>query len=121
MLLVRHGARGRAVSTGPLVRGSATAQRTAAATFDPAALEAKWQARWAGEGVPEAHAPDRADWPKYYALSMFPYPSGANERAPVAGPGTGDRADRRSRAQATCTWATSACIRLATPSRGSSA
>lgn len=42
--------------------------------YNPAVIEAKWQRVWADQGL------DRADEdpakPKYYALSMFPYPSG---------------------------------------------
>ncbi|ASC70579.1 Leucine--tRNA ligase [Halomicronema hongdechloris C2206] len=42
--------------------------------YNPAAIETKWQRVWADQGL------DRADEdptkPKYYALSMFPYPSG---------------------------------------------
>ena len=37
-------------------------------------LEPKWQERWQDESV--FNAPDLADQPKYYVLSMFPYPSG---------------------------------------------
>ena len=42
--------------------------------YDPAAIEAKWQAAWDEAGVFKArHDPAR---PKYYVLEMFPYPSG---------------------------------------------
>ncbi len=42
--------------------------------YDPAAIEAKWQARWEAEGLYRS----RVDWsrPKHYALTMLPYPSG---------------------------------------------
>ncbi len=42
--------------------------------YNPAAIEAKWQARWA-EARPFA-TPDTPRRPKYYCLEMFPYPSG---------------------------------------------
>ena len=42
-------------------------------TYDPAALEAKWQARWAERGTNEPDL-DRAARP-FYNLMMFPYPS----------------------------------------------
>jgi leucyl-tRNA synthetase len=38
-------------------------------------IEAKWQEYWAREGT--FRASESHDKPKYYALSMFPYPSGA--------------------------------------------
>ena len=42
--------------------------------YEPAVIEAKWQAEWAEAGVFTArHDPKR---PKYYVLEMFPYPSG---------------------------------------------
>ena len=43
--------------------------------FDPASYEGKWQAHW------EEHKTFRSvldrSKPKYYALGMFPYPSGS--------------------------------------------
>ena len=44
--------------------------------YDPAAIEPKWQARWASE--PKMYAAEPADCgkPKYYVLEMLPYPSG---------------------------------------------
>jgi len=42
--------------------------------YDPQAIEAKWQKRWAGERAFESDA-DPAK-PKYYVLEMLPYPSG---------------------------------------------
>ncbi|HVC46521.1 MAG TPA: leucine--tRNA ligase [Terracidiphilus sp.] len=57
--------------------------------YDPAAIEPKWQARWAAEpalyaaDAPHptdedlsAGAPAAGDKPKYYVLEMLPYPSG---------------------------------------------
>jgi leucyl-tRNA synthetase len=48
-------------------------------TYDPAAIEAKWQAAWSGEGAftvpnPDPAAPDAR--PSTYVLEMLPYPSG---------------------------------------------
>ena len=43
--------------------------------YEPKAIEAKWQARWAKEGVFLADA--RPEAPKKYVLEMLPYPSGA--------------------------------------------
>ena len=42
--------------------------------YDPAAIEPRWQAAWEEAGV--FRAGRRPDAPKYYALEMFPYPSG---------------------------------------------
>ncbi|MDD2597420.1 MAG: class I tRNA ligase family protein, partial [Candidatus Cloacimonetes bacterium] len=38
------------------------------------AIESKWQKIWQERKI--ATAPDGGDKPKYYVLSMFPYPSG---------------------------------------------
>ncbi|MEM8638084.1 MAG: leucine--tRNA ligase [Cyanobacteria bacterium P01_G01_bin.54] len=38
------------------------------------AIESKWQHHWADAGL--AQTPEQTDQPKFYALSMFPYPSG---------------------------------------------
>jgi leucyl-tRNA synthetase len=44
--------------------------------YDPAPIEAKWQARWdADEKLYAAEGPDSGK-PKYYVLEMLPYPSG---------------------------------------------
>ncbi len=42
--------------------------------YDPQAVEAKWQARWAEEGTYEVDNDDPR--PPWYVLSMYPYPSG---------------------------------------------
>jgi leucyl-tRNA synthetase len=42
--------------------------------YNPADLEQKWQQRWAEMGLDRT--PEASDRPKFYALSMFPYPSG---------------------------------------------
>jgi leucyl-tRNA synthetase len=43
--------------------------------YNPATIEEKWQKIWAEEGM-DATSEDRSK-PKFYALSMFPYPSGS--------------------------------------------
>ena len=43
--------------------------------YDPSAIEPKWQAYWADHQTFDAVEDDAK--PKYYVLSMFPYPSGA--------------------------------------------
>jgi leucyl-tRNA synthetase len=42
--------------------------------YDPAAIEPKWQAQWEADELYRS----KVDWerPKYYALTMLPYPSG---------------------------------------------
>ena len=42
--------------------------------YFPQEIEKKWQKIWEDKGV--FKTPDESDKPKYYALSMFPYPSG---------------------------------------------
>ena len=42
--------------------------------YNPAAIEEKWQQTWAEQGLDQT--PTEKDKPKFYALSMFPYPSG---------------------------------------------
>jgi leucyl-tRNA synthetase len=44
--------------------------------YDPAVIEAKWQARWAANPALYAADPAGTDKPKYYVLEMLPYPSG---------------------------------------------
>ena len=43
-------------------------------SYFPQEIEKKWQKIWEEEKV--FHTPDVSDKPKYFALSMFPYPSG---------------------------------------------
>lgn len=43
--------------------------------YDHKKIEAKWQDHWAKNGT--FHAQNHSDKPKFYALDMFPYPSGA--------------------------------------------
>ncbi|MBP0004711.1 MAG: leucine--tRNA ligase [Cyanobacteria bacterium SBC] len=42
--------------------------------YTPASIETKWQQTWAQQELDRT--PDSNDQPKFYALSMFPYPSG---------------------------------------------
>lgn len=42
--------------------------------YFPQEIEKKWQKYW--EENDAFHVDDNADKPKYFALSMFPYPSG---------------------------------------------
>jgi leucyl-tRNA synthetase len=44
--------------------------------YDPAAIEPKWQARWASDPTLYAAEPVSCGKPKYYVLEMLPYPSG---------------------------------------------
>ncbi len=43
--------------------------------YNPAAIEEKWQSSWAELGLDRTD--ENKDKPKFYALSMFPYPSGS--------------------------------------------
>lgn len=42
--------------------------------YNPTAIEEKWQKTWAKQGIDQT--PTETEKPKFYALSMFPYPSG---------------------------------------------
>ncbi|UWZ83252.1 leucine--tRNA ligase [Occallatibacter riparius] len=44
--------------------------------YDPAAIEPKWQERWAADPALYAAHPTDGGKPKYYVLEMLPYPSG---------------------------------------------
>ena len=44
--------------------------------YDPAAIEPKWQQRWAADPTLYAAEPADCGKPKYYVLEMLPYPSG---------------------------------------------
>ncbi|MFZ1086050.1 MAG: leucine--tRNA ligase [Terracidiphilus sp.] len=44
--------------------------------YDPAAIEPKWQLRWADDPKMYAAEPTDCGKPKYYVLEMLPYPSG---------------------------------------------
>ncbi|MFN6570398.1 leucine--tRNA ligase [Dendronalium sp. ChiSLP03b] len=43
--------------------------------YNPAAIEEKWQKTWTEQGFDKT--PTNSNKPKFYALSMFPYPSGS--------------------------------------------
>lgn len=47
---------------------------TAPDRYDPATIEPKWRARWETDELYRAH--DESDRPKWYSLTMYPYPSG---------------------------------------------
>jgi leucyl-tRNA synthetase len=47
---------------------------TVESRYNPAEIEEKWQETWAEQGLDQT--PTETDKPKFYALSMFPYPSG---------------------------------------------
>jgi leucyl-tRNA synthetase len=42
--------------------------------YNAAAIEPKWQQKWLEMGLDQT--PETTEKPKFYALSMFPYPSG---------------------------------------------
>ncbi len=46
-----------------------------ASPYNPADIEQKWQKNWADMGLDQT--PEDSSLPKFYALSMFPYPSGS--------------------------------------------
>ena len=46
-----------------------------ASPYNPADIEQKWQKNWAEMGLDQT--PEDSSLPKFYALSMFPYPSGS--------------------------------------------
>ncbi len=49
-------------------------QQSLESRYTPLAIEPKWQQIWAEQGLDQT--PANQDQPKFYALSMFPYPSG---------------------------------------------
>ncbi|MFI5042692.1 MAG: leucine--tRNA ligase, partial [Acidimicrobiales bacterium] len=51
------------------------ATRTRIERYDPSAIEPRWRARWAELEMYETDLSD-ASRPKYYLLTMYPYPSG---------------------------------------------
>ncbi len=54
---------------------SGTADRTRIERYEPTAIEPRWQARWAELGLYRTDLHD-ASRPKFYLLTMYPYPSG---------------------------------------------
>jgi len=57
------------------VTESGTADRTRIERYEPTAIEPRWQARWAELGLHRTNLHD-ASRPKFYLLTMYPYPSG---------------------------------------------
>ena len=43
--------------------------------YEPVELEQRWQSHWKNEGLDATD--DSSDKPAFFALSMFPYPSGS--------------------------------------------
>ena len=62
--------------------------------YKPAEIEPKWQQKWEADGL--HHSDIDHSRPKYYALTMLPYPSG------ICTSGTGTQCRRRTRAPAIC-------------------
>ena len=71
------------------------AERGGAPRYEPAAVEAKWQARWRERDAFAARVdPSR---PAYYVLEMFPYPSGRIHMGHVRNYSIGDVIARQRR------------------------
>ena len=51
-----------------------TRQRMAPLRYDPAGIDRKWQQRWADDNLYQVNDDDPR--PRWYALTMYPYPSG---------------------------------------------
>ena len=49
-------------------------KRKTSLRYDPQAIDKKWQARWESDGLYKTIDDDPK--PKWYALTMYPYPSG---------------------------------------------
>ena len=64
------------IRTEPARTEPASEPHTHIERYDPASIEPRWQARWAELGLHDTDLVDDTR-PKYYMLTMYPYPSGA--------------------------------------------
>src|SRR6476659_1904690 len=64
------------IRTEPARTEPASEPHTHVERYDPGSIEPRWQARWAELGLHDTDLVDDTR-PKYYLLTMYPYPSGA--------------------------------------------